>query len=542
MGSGKWLLLVGLVWPCAGCATSSRLAGKAHLSPIPRSHQALAETVAAAKVPADFVADGEQPEAGSAKDSASEELPSDSAPVQPVAHEVAEIPSAPSSEAAAEVKEPTLRNLASETLPIDLVTVIRLVNTNSPAVGYSRARVQEAVARADAADLQWLPKLAVGATYSRFDGQTQNQRGEIFSVSRSNLFANGGAALSLDLAEAIYRPLIERQVANAEQQRANATSLSAELDAINAFLDLTQIYALIEINAKTLEKGEAMLVAAQSAQQAKLDRSPGDVNRVRTEILSRRQERLDLQGRAGAASARLGRLLLLRPSVRLVPESSALVPITLVTPEISLDELVSMAIQNRPDLAANRELLSAAWARVRMAQRGPFLPKLQVVDQAGSFGGGLNANMQNFEGRNALIGGVYWELKNLGFGNQLETLERQAGVEQAQFQLLETQARLSADVVEAAQIAAAKYQVLTVAEETVKEASELFRINEEGTFNLVDAKNLFDALRPLQALQVLHQARQNYLAAVIEYNRAQYRLYTSIGCPNAPLDIAEITP
>lgn len=420
-----------------------------------------------------------------------------------------------------------------ETLPIDFVTVLRLVNENSPAISFSRARVAEAQARAQAAKLQWLPNLTAGAAYNRFDGQTQNQRGEIFEKSRSNLFPNGGAALTLDFAEAIYRPLIERRMAAAEQQRANATSLSAELDAILAYLDLIQSHGLLEINAQTLEKGEAMLVAARNAQKANLDRSPGDVNRVRTDILLRRQERLDLQGRSNVASTRLGKLLLLRASVRLVPQNGEIVPITLVTADLSaLDDLVATAVQNRPDLAANRELLVAAWERVRKAQRGPLLPKLQAIDQGGSFGGGLNADMGDFKGRNVLTGMLYWELKNLGFGNHIEVQERQAGVGQAHSQLLETQARLAAEVVEATQIADAKYQSLGLAEEAVQEATELYRISQEGTFNVVDAKNLFDALRPLQALQVLQQTRQNYLAAIVDYNRAQYRLYTAIGCPH----------
>jgi len=35
----------------------------------------------------------------------------------------------------------------------------------------------------------------------------------------------------------------------------------------------------------------------------------------------------------------------------------------------------------------------------------------------------------------------------------------------------------------------------------------------------------------LQAIQFLNQARLNYLTNVIEFNRAQYRLYTALGNP-----------
>lgn len=453
--------------------------------------------------------------------------------IQTVSFDEGDVPPQPTGQfPSSPTKAELLPQFKSETLPIDTQTVLRLVNSNSPIIGFSQARVAEAQARAEAADLLWLPNLTAGVAYNRYDGQTQNQRGEIFEKSRSNLFANGGASLNLDLADAVYQRLIQRRLASAEQQRANSTSIAAQLDAVLAYIDLMQSEGLLEINAHVLEKGEAMLVAAQNAQLAKLDRSPGDVNRVRTEILLRRQERLDLVGRSNVASTRLGRQLLLRSTVKLVPNLSEIVPVTLVNSDLSaLDELVATAVQNRPDVAANRELLAAAWDRVRKAQRGPLLPKLMVTEQGGSFGGGVNDDLGDFKGRNVVTGTIYWELKNLGFGNYLEAVQREAGATQANFQLIETQARVAAEVAEAAQIAEAKSQVLVIAEEAVKEATELYRISHEGTFHVVDAKNLFDALRPLQSLQVLQQTRQNYLAAMMDHNRAQYRLYAAIGCP-----------
>ena len=51
----------------------------------------------------------------------------------------------------------------------------------------------------------------------------------------------------------------------AERYRESAASLSAELEGVNAYLDLVQIHALIEINADTTKRAEAMLLAQNPA-------------------------------------------------------------------------------------------------------------------------------------------------------------------------------------------------------------------------------------------------------------------------------------
>lgn len=424
------------------------------------------------------------------------------------------------------------------TLPIDLPTVMRLVNEKSPAIGYARARVDEAQARLDKAEMQWLPNLRVGTAFARFDGQTQNQNGVVFGVSRSNLFGGVSPTLTLDIADAIYRPLIERQLNSAEQYTVQATQLASETEAVAAYIDLLQLHALLEINVETTKNAETLHTAAKNARDTKLDRTAGDVNRAQTEVLFRRIERIELQGRAAQASTRLGRMLLLEPQLQLVPAEKGVAPITLIPASSTLDELLAQALANRPDLAAHRDRIQAAWARVRQAERGPLIPKIAISNQTGTFGGGINDGMDNFSSQNVLSVQLYWEIRNLGFGNRADADERRAIRDQAEYQLVELQARAVAEIVESAQVAAARQESLTLAEQAVKEALELYRINMDSMANVIDAKNLVDALRPLQALQALNQARISYLSAILDYNRAQFRLYSALGQPPS-LGIAE---
>jgi outer membrane protein TolC len=248
-----------------------------------------------------------------------------------------------------------------------------------------------------------------------------------------------------------------------------------------------------------------------------------------SEVLTRRIERIDIEGRIGVTSARLARVLQLPVNVKLIPVERLVVPITLVDNNATMEDLMTQAMANRPDLGAFKEAIAGALAREKRYRYGPFIPKLAIADQVGSFGGGLNDRLAQFGERNQLSAQVFWEIKNFGLGNMAELRERKANVTQANYQLIEAQAKAGAEIVEAAQQSAARAESLEFAKKAVGEAEELYRINKEGTFNVVDAKNLFDALRPLQSIQLLNQARTSYLNAIVEYNRAQYRLFTAIG-------------
>lgn len=420
---------------------------------------------------------------------------------------------------------------APDPSPIDLPTVLRLVNANSPTIGFARERVAAAVARQDRAEVAWLPTLTAGLTYNRFDGQTQNSRGEVFGVSRSNLFASGGPTLRVDPSDAIFDQLVARRLTAAERSAASQTVIDAQLDSVLTYLDLVQVYGQLAINADVLSKAEAMLKFAQNARDAQLSKTAADVNRAQTEVYLRRQERIDLQARAAAVSARLARLLLLQPTIDLRPTDPTIAPVVLIDSACTLDDLIGIALRTRPDLAALRYVVSAAQQSVRKARTGPLLPRVVVEQQTGGFGGGVNDYVGQFAARSAVGAGLYWDLQNLGFGDLAVIRERRAELSQTLFRLTEGQARASAEVTEQAKVAAARYDSLEVARKAVSEASETYRKLRETSFNMVGPRAQYDALEPLIAIQQLNQAQTQYLAAVVDFNRAQFRLFAALGYP-----------
>ncbi len=455
----------------------------------------------------------------------------------------------PAAAAAGTAPSATAPAAAPEALPIDLPTALRLVDAQSPTVGLAQARVAEAVGRLDQVRAGFLPTITAGAAYFRHDGQDQNRRGDVFSVSRSNTFAGGGLSARFDTSDALFLPLAARRMVDAATASARGVRNDEQLDAASAYLTLLREYAALAINADTLARAEQMLDRSEAAQRAGLAKTPGDINRARTEVELRREERAVIRGRIGAASARLARVLFLPDTVDLLPADKVVVPITLV-PSQSLDNLVGLGLSNRPELAAARSVAGAADQRLRQAQVDPFVPKVAVDYRGGGFAGARNADWSDLRGQQELNAQVYWQLDGLGFGNRAQVRVRRAELDQTRFREMQVQAQVRAEVLESAKLASARFASLTASQEAVRQGTELYRKLLDTSFGMVDRRQ-YDALEPLLAIQALNQARVRYLEEVIEYNRAQFQLYTAIGQPPAaalaaacpvPVDVPVLPP
>lgn len=425
--------------------------------------------------------------------------------------------------------------------PIDLPTVLMLAGANNPTVGIARARAKEAVARFDKAKLQWVPTLAFGPSFYYHEGIDQNRRGDIFDASRGYFALGVGPQWRFDLGDALYGPLVARRVVRAEEARSVAAGNNVQLDAAAAYLDLLEAHGLLAVNARTLFRAEQMLTAAEAGAKAGVNKTPADVNRAATEVNLRRQEALVLRARAGAASARLARLLLLDPAVELRPVEVAVVPVILVPAENTMAQLIDTAVKARPEMTAALAELEAATAVVQQAKHAPLLPRVQLD----FIGGGMQAGRglikpapagsvygwSEFRGQYNANAALVWQLDALGAGNAATLRQRRAVYEAAQYRVAEVRAAVSAEVAEAARTGAARFDALGAAEEAVREATEMGKRFRDVAFGVDGPKRQFDALEPLTGIQALNQARTQYLQTVIEFNRAQFRLFTALGQP-----------
>jgi outer membrane protein TolC len=427
----------------------------------------------------------------------------------------------------------TAPNYAGEptTYPIDLPTALRLAGAENPTVNAARARYREAVAQYDRTRVMWIPNLTFGPAFFYHEGIDQNRRGDIFSVARGNFTLGGGPTLRVDVADAIFMPLVARRGVQSADSRSQAIGNDVQLQVAITYLDLLEVHALLAINADTLMRTEQVLDAAKIGAKAGTNKTAADLNRAETELRIRQQERAVLRGRAAAVSARLNQLLMLDAAVELTPVETAVVPTVMVPGDLTIRQLIETAVRARPEMHAASAELEAGETLVRHARTAPLLPRVQVDFIGGGLSGGVNDQFGPMRGQYNAFVGAAWELDSFGLGNAAEVRARRAGYDTAQFRLQEVQARVSAEVAEAARTSGARFGALGDAQEAVRQASEMYRIFKNTQFGLVGPKAQFDALELLTAVQALNQARIAYLQQVVEFNRSQLRLFHAIGQP-----------
>jgi outer membrane protein TolC len=424
-------------------------------------------------------------------------------------------------------------------LPIDLPYALYRVNAANPTIALAQQRIAEAYAVLRQAQVLWVPNLWLGGNphafaflpmFYKHQGIIQNASGNVFYTDKYNLFFTAGTSLEISLADAWFAPRVARYGTAAAAARARAVQNDIQVEVALAYLDLLRAYGALAINDEALRKSQQMLRAAEEAFKSGLGKSGADPNRARTEVEVRRQERLVLQEQAAGVSARLAQLLLLDASADLIPGDQTVLPITLVPTEGPIDDLIATGLMNRPELAEDRALIGAALARWRQAKFRPLIPTLQVFYYGGGFTGG-RPDIANNGGRQDLLAQASWELRNLGLRDLYESRERRAQYNESNLRLLETQARVAAEITAAAKIVRQREQAIREAQVAVRNAEETWRKLQDIAFFLGGPARQYDPLEPLLAERQLLEARTLYLDHVITYNRSQFRLYWAMGQP-----------
>jgi outer membrane protein TolC len=425
-------------------------------------------------------------------------------------------------------------------LPINLPTALRLANARPLDIALASQRIQIALAGLDRAKVLWLPTIYLGADYYRHDGQLQDVAGSVFGTSKSAFMAGAGPSAVFAVTDAIFSPLVERQVVRARQADLQTALNDSMLAVAEAYLNVQQArgdLAGAEDAAKRTEE-----LVRRTGKLAKGLVAPVDDIRARAEVAERRQAVLAARERWRRASAELARILRLDPSALVQPIEPPHLKVTLVPLDDPVDALIPIGLTNRPELASQQALVQATLHRLKAERLRPLIPSLLLRGAAtnpsgtlagGTFGGGQNARIGDFSARSDWDVQVVWEFQNLFLGNLANVKVRRAENEAAIIDLFRLQDRIAAEVADAYAQAKSADARITQAENGIKDAVESVNEHFKGLEQPI-GKTPVLLIRPQEvvaAIQSLSRAYSNYYGAVADYDRSQFRLYRALGQP-----------
>ena len=135
-----------------------------------------------------------------------------------------------------------------------------------------------------------------------------------------------------------------------------------------------------------------------------------------TELKHRRRDIQLASGQLLVASANLVRLLVLNPGYGVCPGRAGGEHRAADTRQRSLDDLLVPGLRRRPELASARNS-SRRPSCGQASEARPFVPSVAVTYAGGGFGGGAGPFFGNFGPRGDAAASLFWELRNLGFGD-----------------------------------------------------------------------------------------------------------------------------
>jgi len=455
-------------------------------------------------------------------------------------------------------------------VPITLVAALQFAEASNLDIAQAREAVNQARAALLRAQVQLLPNFNLGSIYTHHEGTAQKTEGNIIFANKDSLFVGGGPSLIFQTTDALFGPSVARQLTLAAQAGAQRVNLETLLSVIDA-------YSTVQLARRRLARADDTLDALTSeepaASRAKLkgalplirdfvkaggkEALESDLARLQVEVLRRREERVGIIQDYRVQSAELARLLRLDPQVALLPLEDLRYPMPLSGESYykrPTDELVGLALANRPELAENQALVQAALARLRAAKLRPFLPNVALNYSWGDFGGspdpnppikqggklvaqpgfGPSGRILHFDPRTDFDVSLFWRLQNMGFGNRAEVRESESIQRQATMRRQAAYDRVIAQVVQA--------------QENARDWAERLTETRAALFDAAGAPNgpVYRAIllnfarikggegRPLEvvdSIRLMADSLEAYAQAVTGYERAQLRLMLVLGLP-----------
>jgi outer membrane protein TolC len=413
----------------------------------------------------------------------------------------------------------------SNVLPIDLPTALRLADERNLDVAIYVARIAEASAKVAEARLLAVPAVRIGADYARHTGNIQETSGQVIDADRASRFRGVGTGFSVDIAEAIFAPLVAKQNRAAVMAASNANRHRVFVDVATAYLRLLQSRSEVTLVQRALDR--ATDLATLTANYAEAGEGlQSDAQMAAVQPLIWQQRRVATQEQAETAAAELVRLLHLDPTVVLQPTESDIPPLRIFSGNESVEELIARALTNRPESEQYDALVAAAEASLGGERSKLFVPEVSLDYSRGPFGGGPGSAIENTEDRSDLTLSLYWQFDSFGLGHRARTNRERAQLQRIGLERDKLHDTIAAEVREDYVRVRSLAQQLELAGSAVERAQEAYTLTRARIY---DRQGL--PLEALQAMQTLASAEATQLEARVSYALAQVRLHTALGNP-----------
>ena len=241
-----------------------------------------------------------------------------------------------------------------------------------------------------------LPTLNAGISYHGHTGNLQRSSGKILALDEQSLYFGGGArtvaaesigipAVNIvsPLADVIFEPLAAHQNVDRSRFDAQATVNTILLDVATLHFDLIAAEASLELFRQT----EAEATELARLTRAYADKGQGtkaDADRAATTLLLFHRRIQKGEEEVAVASTRLARRLHLDPVVRIHPLVPRIEPISLIDVASPVQDLLRVALQNRPEMGARSAAVGIATTRYRQERLRPLLPILWLGFSGGA--------------------------------------------------------------------------------------------------------------------------------------------------------------
>ena len=421
--------------------------------------------------------------------------------------------------------QPATAAQESNRLEIDLPAAVRLADERNVDVAIFLARVEAATARLAQARLAAVPSLRVGTTEERHEGTIQETSGNVIDVDRAARFRGVTAGVGIDIADAIFRPLVARQSRTAAVAASAANRQQVLMQVASAYVRLVQVRSELGVIGRVLERAADLAVLTANYADSG-EGLPADAEMAAVQPALWNQRRAVAEERIAAANAELGRLLHLDAQVELVPVESEPPALEIFSGTEDVAELIERAQSGRPENEQAEALLAAAEGDLSAERYGWFVPSLSFSVSSGDFGGGPGSSILNTDNRQDRSLTLYWQLDGLGFGQRARIEERRAHLREIVLQREKLRDAIAAEVREShARVASLKRQI-ELADTAVAHARRAYELNRTRIY---DQQGL--PLEVLQAMQTLASAELGALEARAGLTVAQIRLHTALGNP-----------